>query len=92
VLQPVNRYILVDPNPKVAELNDMGIILPADYKPPEERYSLLRVLGWATDVRFDLSMGCSVVADASMIEEISVNNKTYSVVQDNYIIGVIAEK
>ena len=66
----------------------MGILLP-DFKPTEERYVMLEVLDWAEDVRFSLVEGSVVIVDNSMIEEITVNNSTYSIIQDNYIVGII---
>tara|TARA_Y100001963_G_scaffold62930_1_gene87731 strand:- start:6341 stop:6544 length:204 start_codon:yes stop_codon:yes gene_type:complete len=67
----------------------MGILLPDDFKPTEERYICSDVIDWAEDVRFNLVEGSKVVVDSSMIEEITVNNSTYSIIQDNYIVGII---
>ena len=90
MFKPVNRYVLVkNRTPKNESETPMGILLPDDFKPTEERYSSIEVIDWAEDVRFDLSQGSSIVIDNSMIEEITVDNLTYSIVQDNYIVGIV---
>ena len=90
MFKPVNRYVLIN-NSKPSAENEtpMGILLPDDYKPTEERYTSYNVLGWADDIRFELSSADSIIVDNSMIEEITVDNLTYSIVQDNYIVGII---
>ena len=90
MFKPVNRHVLVkNRHPKIENETPMGILLPDDFKPTEERYVCLEVLDWSEDVRFNLAEGSVVVVDNSMIEEITVNNTTYSIVQDNYIVGII---
>lgn len=90
MFKPVNRYVLINNRkPVVENETSTGILLPDDYKPTEERFTSYNVLGWADDVRFKLVEGSKVVVDNSMIEEITVDNLTYSIVQDNYIVGII---
>ena len=40
-------------------------------------------------MRFDLKNNPRIIVDQSMIEEISVNNTIYGVIQDNYVVGII---
>ncbi len=90
MFKPVNRHVLIkNKPPKIENESPMGILLPDDFKPTEERYVMLEVLDWAEDVRFSLVEGSVVIVDSSMIEEITVNNSTYSIIQDNYIVGII---
>tara|TARA_B100000131_G_scaffold292269_1_gene306579 strand:+ start:36835 stop:37113 length:279 start_codon:yes stop_codon:yes gene_type:complete len=90
MFKPVNRYVLINNRkPVVENETPMGILLPDDYKPTEERYTSYNVLDWADDIRFDLDNTDSIIVDNSMIEEITVDNSTYSIVQDNYIVGII---
>jgi len=90
VFKPVNRHILIKNRaPKIENESPMGILLPDDFKPTEERYMCIEVLDWAEDVRFKLATGSKVIVDSGMIEEITVNNSTYSIIQDNYIVGII---
>tara|TARA_B100001778_G_C18312220_1_gene504836 strand:- start:148 stop:426 length:279 start_codon:yes stop_codon:yes gene_type:complete len=90
MFKPVNRYVLINNRQPVSDSETpMGILLPDDYKPTEERYTSYNVLGWAEDIRFKLDSTDSIIVDNSMIEEITVDNSTYSIVQDNYIVGII---
>ena len=90
MFKPVNRHVLIkNRTPKNELETPMGILLPDDFKPTEERYICSDVIDWAEDVRFNLVEGSKVVVDSSMIEEITVNNSTYSIIQDNYIVGII---
>ena len=90
---PVNRHILI----KTVEDDSDGeplIVLPDDYKPPEERYATAEVVAYASDVRFKDQLvmcggtGTSVIIDKSMIEEITINNSKINVILDNYVVGI----
>jgi|TARA_R110002110_G_scaffold8088_1_gene40610 co-chaperonin GroES (HSP10) len=92
VIKPVNRYIQVT-QPELETQAESQILLPADFKPEEERYKVVTIESWAADVRFadQLEIKCRAVVDASMIEEIKVQNGRITVVQDNYVIAILAE-
>ncbi len=51
--KPVNRYLHIEvPEPEPPQTAS-GIVLPESFKPTEERYTIVCVMGWATDVRFN---------------------------------------
>ena len=56
MLRPVNRHILVDYSPP-QEKTDSGILLPDDYKAPEQNHIIVEVLGVADDVSFRCEKG-----------------------------------
>ena len=85
---PVNRHILIDKD-SVDQDSKPLLILPDDYKPTLDKHTVVRVLNSAEDVRFDLKNNPRIIVDQSMIEEISVNNTIYRVIQDNYVVGII---
>jgi co-chaperonin GroES (HSP10) len=88
MFKPVNRHILVEiANGK--EAPEPLIVLPEDFKPAMEKYAVVNILNFADDIRFELKGAASIVVDQSMIEEIVVNKTTYSVIQDNYVIGIV---
>ena len=90
MFNPVNRYILIDiPAKKEEEETDSLIVLPEDYKPEEERYLEVTTLAAAKDVRFSLPHLTKLIVDRSMIEEIKVGGSIYSVILDNYVVGMI---
>jgi len=89
--KPVNRYLHIEvPEPEPPQTAS-GIVLPESFKPTEERYTIVCVMGWATDVRFNekLEKYCKVIVDKSMIEQFQVEGKQYNVILDNYIIGIV---
>ena len=94
MFKPVNRYIHIS-LPKPKSKPESSLVLPDDYKPPEERHVTAKVVAFASDVRFKDQLvmhggcGASVIIDKSMIEEITINNSKINVVLDNYVVGII---
>lgn len=88
MFKPVNRYILVEQHTENTQ--ESLIVLPDDYRPPEERYATVEVKGVADDVRFDLPLTTKIVIDKSMLEEITVGSTNYNVILDNYVVGIVS--
>jgi len=89
MFKPVNRHILIDLDQRSGEQKSL-IVLPEDYKPEQQKHSVVQVVNNSDDVKFDLPIGTKIVVDSSMIEEIVVNNTTYNVILENYVVGVLA--
>ncbi|MEK9769713.1 MAG: hypothetical protein VW683_12385 [Betaproteobacteria bacterium] len=87
MFKPVNRYILVEEEQK--DVQESLIVLPDDYKPAEERYTTVKVREVADDVRFKLVPSSKIVIDRSMLEEITIGHTNYSVILDNYVVGIV---
>jgi co-chaperonin GroES (HSP10) len=90
MLKPVNRHILVEYEPPETKKN-MDILLPDDYKPPQEDYTLVKVLSVSQDVSFGCHPGEQILIDKKMLEEIRINHSTYYLILENYVIGVMSE-
>jgi|TARA_R110000823_G_scaffold221594_1_gene350089 co-chaperonin GroES (HSP10) len=88
VLRPVNRHILVEYSPP-QENKDSGILLPDDYKPPEQNHVLVKVLSVAEDVSIRCDTNDQILIDKKMLNEISVQHSIYYLILENYVIGVI---
>jgi co-chaperonin GroES (HSP10) len=88
MFKPVNRYILVEEEKE--EVRESLIVLPEDYQPSEERYTTVEVKEVAEDVRFKLLPSSKIVIDKSMMEEITIGATNYSVILDNYVVGIIS--
>jgi co-chaperonin GroES (HSP10) len=88
MIRPVNRHILVDYNPP-QEKSDSGILLPDDYKAPEENHIIVKVLGVADDVSFECEKGDQIVIDKKMLSDLVIDHSTYYTILENYVIGVI---
>jgi len=93
LFKPVNRYLSIQLPNTPQPITESGIMLPADFKPKEERYVMATVLEWAADVRFkdELEIGTKIIVDKSMVEAINTKNETINIVLDNYIIGIVTE-
>ena len=89
MLKPVNRYISVNLDSRDEEQKSL-VVLPESYKPQQEKHSVVSVVEAADDVKFDLSTGTKIVVDSSMIEEIVINNTTYNVILENYVVGTLS--
>ena len=88
MLRPVNRHILVDYSPP-QQKTDTGILLPDDYKAPEQNHIVVSVLGVADDVSFRCEKGDKIIIDKKMLDELSVEHSTYYLILENYVLGVI---
>ena len=91
-MTPVNRYIVIEIiEPKSPEI-ESGIVLPADFKPTEERYISAKAIGWAEDVRFakELNAESILLIDRSMAEKIKLQGAAVHVILDNYVIGILS--
>ena len=88
MFKPVNRHILIDLDQRTDEQKSL-IVLPEDYQPEQQKHSVVRVLEKSDDVKFDLLVGSKIVVDSSMIEEIVINNTTYNIILENYVVGVM---
>ena len=88
MFKPVNRHILVDLDQRNDEQKSL-IVLPEDYQPEQQKHSVVRVVEKSDDVKFNLIVGSKIVVDSSMIEEIVINNTTYNIILENYVVGVL---
>ena len=95
VLKPVNRHLTIIPHVKKNE-TQTGVLLPDDFEMEEDRYITATVLDVSTDCSpaFQKMRGHStdsklVVVERSMVEEISVGEKSYFTVLENYVVGIL---
>ncbi len=95
VLKPVNRHLTIVPHTKKNE-TQTGVLLPDDFKQEEDRYITATVLDVSTDcsAAFQKMRGHStdskvIVVERSMVEEITVADKSYFTVLENYVVGIL---
>jgi|TARA_R110000765_G_scaffold121261_6_gene217374 co-chaperonin GroES (HSP10) len=93
--KPMNRHLLIEflDEPEEAEENDLGIVLPETYKPKQEQYISVRLLGFASDCNSlgDLVENSTFLVEASMINELKFKDNTYQVILENYVLGKIRD-
>jgi len=88
---PVNRYIQIETTEEKPSELQSGIVLPDDFKPTEEKYAIVKIKGWAEDVKFrnKLWIDHEIIVDRSMIEEVKLADETVQVVLENYVVGIL---
>tara|TARA_B100000035_G_scaffold143369_1_gene122040 strand:+ start:52 stop:411 length:360 start_codon:yes stop_codon:yes gene_type:complete len=94
MLKPVNRHLLIVPHVQKNETNT-GVLLPEDYNPEENQYVEASVIDIADDcdkqfrhLRYNNVDNNKVVVDRSMIQEITLKDKTHYMILENYVVGV----
>ena len=97
VIKPINRYLTIVPHHKKNETQS-GVILPDDYAPEKDRYITATVLDVAPDcnealqkLRAIVCENRSVVVHENMIEDIKVRDKTYHIILENYVVGILRD-
>ena len=88
---PVNRYIEIEVREEKSSESQSGIVLPDDFKPTEEQHAIVKIKGWAEDVKFrnKLWIDHEIIVDRSMIEEVKLGDETVQVVLENYVVGIL---
>jgi hypothetical protein len=97
-LRPVNRHILIVPH-LLKEEEESEILLPEDYKPKEDEYIAATVVDVASDCashflklrRGTFESRRDIIIDRSMIEEVKYRDKTFFLVLENYVVGMLRE-
>jgi len=94
LLKPVNRHLLIVPHVKKNETNT-GVLLPDDYSPEENQYVEASVVDIAEDcaeqfrhLRLSSIDSKKIVVDRSMIQEITLKDRTHYVILENYVVGI----
>ena len=94
ILKPVNRHLLIVPHVKKNETNT-GVLLPEDYNSDENQYIEASVIDIASDcskqfshLKYEKIDNNRIVVDRSMIQEITLKDKTHYMILENYVVGV----
>ena len=98
-LRPVNRHLCILPHFEENKRTEVGVLLPDDYKPEEAQHVVAKVIDVAADCKPDIRQillstptDRTVIVDKSMIQNIKVRNKTYYVILENYVIGLLGNQ
>tara|TARA_R100001510_G_C7646578_1_gene203859 strand:- start:292 stop:612 length:321 start_codon:yes stop_codon:yes gene_type:complete len=93
-LKPVNRHLTIIPHVKKNETNS-GVLVPDDFELEEDRFITATVLEVSPDCSAPLqklrghSSPKQIIVERSMVEEINLNDKSYYVVLENYVLGIL---
>ena len=89
---PMNRHLWV--KPPSTEADPSGIVLPEAYTEAQE-HSVVEVISAASDCKaFDKALlrrgsAVGVLVPTSMLVEVTAGSENYTLVQENYILGVL---
>ena len=88
---PVNNYLYVR-TVEDNETEDVGILLPQDYRSVESPFAVVELLQthttsnkvmWGAELR--------LVVEAHILRDIQHNVQTFTVIKENHIIGILSE-
>ena len=89
MIEPVNRYILVEPIEEEIQDEQKGFLLPDDYQKPANPHKVCEVVLANPTNPLGLSPGERIVVESHMVQEIRVGGEMNYLVQENYVIGVL---
>ena len=96
-LKPLNRHLVIVPHFKKENKTDHGVLLPEDYKPEQERWVAATVVDVAPDCSANVrnlkpgySEATEILVDRSMINEITHKGKSFYVILENYVTGILS--
>ena len=93
-LQPLNRHLVVIPHFEEEE-NSSGVLLPEEFSKNQNRYIQATIVSISSDcspefrkIKYDFTDDRVVVLDSTMLEKISLNDKDYYMILENYVMGI----
>ena len=89
MIEPVNKFILVEPIEEEKKDEQKGFLLPDDYKKPTNPHKVCEVVLANPTNPLGLSPGERIVVESHMVQEIRAEGETNYLVQENYVIGVL---
>ena len=97
IFVPLNKHLLIE-EIDLSEKQDSLVSLPEDYiRKSSDRYCTVRFICHAEDCislyeeLFNSSGDVILVVEKSMIEEVIIKDNKYSIVHQNYVVGVMEE-
>ena len=93
IFKPLNRHILLEFFEQEKDEEESRILVPDDYHVPKSPYGTYKVLKVADDCNSVSSKneGQTAVVSNAMIELITVHNKEYHLILENYVFGIFNE-
>ena len=91
---PINRHLLVEPLERPDKKEEAKILLPEDYT-PKEPFAVVKLISASAEANsgknsYHWEPGKKLVVNANMLEKISVEDKEFHVILENYVIGVLS--
>ena len=89
-LTPVNNYLVVQ-TVEDTDAEDSGILLPQDYRSVESPFAVVEVVNCSGESGTLWGTGLQLVVEAHMLRDIEHNGKTFTVIKENHVIGILSE-
>lgn len=87
---PVNNYLYVK-TVEDTDTEDSSILLPQDYRAVESPFAVVEVVNCSGENGTTWSTGLQIVVEAQMLRDIQHNGETFTVIKENYVIGILSE-
>ena len=88
---PVNNYLYVR-TVEDNETEDVGILLPQDYRSVESPFAVVELRQAHTTSNNVLwAFGLRLVVEAHMLRDIEHNGETFTVIKENHVIGILSD-
>ena len=87
---PVNNYLYVK-TVEDTDNEDSGILLPQDYRAVESPFAVVEVLNCSGESGTLWGCGIQLVVEAHMLRDIQHNGKTFTVIKENHVIGILSD-
>ena len=84
---PVNRHFLVQKHE--LEKEEHVVLVPTDYRPKGDEFVKVKVLKAPANKNISALPGDELVVREAFVEEVRVGGRTFHVVLENHIMGVI---
>ena len=88
---PVNNYLYVR-TVEDNETEDVGILLPQDYRSVESPFAVVELRQAHTTPNNVLwAFGLRLVVEAHMLRDIEHSGQTFTVIKENHVIGILSD-
>jgi len=87
--EPHNRLLWVSIVEEKKEDKASAVLLPDSYKPKESEFAVVKVKDFAPDCSQPWPRGEKIIVEKRMIREIPLDDTTFYVILENYILGIV---
>jgi len=90
IFKPLNRHLLIrkKEKPDMPASDKIDILMPDGYKTKKSGYETVKLVSVAPDCKLDFTnMAKTIVVQSAMIETIEVDDETYHIVLENYVVA-----
>ena len=88
---PLNIYLYVR-TVEDDETEDVGILLPQDYRSVESPFAVVELRqAHTTSSNVLWAFGLRLVVEAHMLRDIEHNGQTFTVIKENHVIGILSD-